>query len=56
MSKNQPATPDELLGSQILTVEALIRVLEQKGIMKSEEILAEVQNIKKELDENRKRN
>jgi len=47
---NQPATPDELLHSQILTVEALIRVLEQ------DEIMAEVQRIQQELEEKRTRN
>lgn len=39
MSKNQPATPDEVLHSQILTVETLIRMLEQKGIVKKDELV-----------------
>ena len=56
MSMNQPATPDELLHSQILTVEALIRVLDWKGIVKKDEIITEVQNVRRELEEKRKQN
>ena len=56
MGKNQPATPDELLHSQILTVEALIRVLDRKGIVKKDEIITEVQSVRRELEEKPKQN
>lgn len=56
MTKLQRATPDELLHSQILTVESLIRVLEQKGIVKKNELLAEVAKIKQELKKKRRNN
>ena len=46
---NQPATPEELPHSQILTVDALLRMLEQKGVVKKEEILAEVVKLQQEL-------
>ena len=56
MGKNQPATPDELLHSQVLTVEALIRILDRKGIVNKDEIVTEVQNVRRELEEKRTQN
>ena len=53
---NHPATPEELLHSQILTVEALIRVLDRKGLVRKDEIVTEVQNVRRELEEKRKQN
>lgn len=53
---NQPAIANELLHSQILTLEALIRVLEQKGFVKKDEVFAEVQKVNQELAEKKKKN
>ena len=55
MTKNQPTT-EELLHSQILLLEALVRILDKKDIVKKEEIQAEVAKLKQEMEATRKKN
>ena len=43
-------TNEELLVSNMLEIQAIIRILKQKGITTEEEILREVQKLKKEMD------
>lgn len=56
MSKNNPVTTEELLHTQVFSLEALIRVLEQKGFVKREEVLSEVKKLKQEMEEKRRHN
>lgn len=56
MGKNNPVSIEELLHTQVLSLEASIRVLESKGIITREEVLAEVKKLQKELEEKRGRN
>ena len=56
MSKNQLVTNDELLLSNMLEIQALIRILERKGITTQDEILREVVKLKDELEAQIKKN
>lgn len=49
MSKNQLVSNEELLVSNMLEIQALIRILERKGITTQSEILEEVVKLKDEL-------
>jgi len=56
MSKIQLVTNDELLLSNMLEIQALIRILERKGITSQDEILREVVKVKDELEAQVKKN
>ena len=49
--KNQIATNQELLVSNMLEIQALIRILERRGITNKDEILEEVKKLKVEMEE-----
>ena len=49
--KNKIVTNEELLVSNMLEIQAIIRILKQKGITTEDEILREVQKLKVEMDE-----
>ena len=52
MSKDEPLVSwEELAVSNMLEVQALIRILERKGLITQDEILAEVDVLKKEMEE-----
>ena len=48
---NQIVSNEELLVSNMLEIQAIIRILKQKGITTEDEILREVQKLKVEMDE-----
>ncbi len=51
MSKDNPlVTYEELAVSNMLEIQALIKILEQKGITNKDEILKEVVELKKEME------
>jgi hypothetical protein len=56
MNKNQLVSNEELILSNMLEIQALIRILERKGITTQSEILEEVVKVKDELEEQVKRN
>lgn len=47
---NTPATYQDLIVSNLIQIEAIIRILEKKGITNSEEIIAEVKALKAEME------
>jgi len=49
--KNQMVTNQELIVSNMHKIQAIIRILKQKGITTEDEILREVQKLKVEMDE-----
>ena len=51
MSKNQLVSNEELILSNMLEIQALIRILTRKGITSEDEILREVFKIKLEMEE-----
>ncbi len=52
MSKDKPLVSwEELAVSTMLEVQALIRILERKGLVIKDEILKEVEAVKKEMEE-----
>ena len=52
MSKDKPlVTIEEILFSNMLEIQALIKILERKGLITQDEILAEVEVLKKEMEE-----
>ena len=52
MSKDKPlVTVEEILFSNMLEIQALIKILERKGLVTQDEILAEVEVLKKEMEE-----
>jgi len=51
MSKNKIVSNEELLVSNMLEIQALIRILKKKGITTEDEILEEVKALKVEMDE-----
>jgi len=53
---NQPASLSELVYNNIIQIEAIIRLLEAKGVMTQEEILEEVKKIKQGMAEKRSKN
>lgn len=56
MSKNQIVSNEELLVSNMLELEAIRRILIQKGITTVDELFAFVEKIKIELEEKIKKN
>jgi hypothetical protein len=53
MPTSKPATTEELLQSQVILTEALIRVLERTGLVSKQDILDEVGKIKEEMAKKR---
>jgi hypothetical protein len=53
---NEPATVEELVQAQAIALDAVLRVLEQKGILTKNEVLAEIVKIRRELSDKAKRN
>ena len=52
MSKDKPlVTVEEILFSNMLEIQALIKILERKGLVTQDEILTEVELLKKEIEE-----
>lgn len=51
MNKNAIVTNEELLVSNMLEIQALIRILKRKGITDEDEILEEVKKLKVELED-----
>ncbi len=52
MSKDKPMVSiEELVLSTMLEVQALIKILEKKGLISQDEILAEVEVLKKGMEE-----
>jgi hypothetical protein len=47
---NKPVHYKELLLANIITISALTNILEKKRLLKREEVLAEVDRLKEELD------
>lgn len=47
---NTPATYQDLIVSNLIQIEAIIRILERKGITNSDEIIAEVKALKAEME------
>jgi len=56
MDNRKLVTNEELILSNMLEIQALIRILERKGITTHSEILEEVVKVKYELEEQVKRN
>ena len=56
MNKNQLVSNEELILSNMLEIQALIRILERKGITTQSEILEEVVKVKEEIEAQVKRN
>lgn len=56
MDNRKLVTNEELILSNMLEIQALIRILERKGITTQSEILEEVVKVKDELEEQVKRN
>ena len=52
---NELVSDQELLLSNMLEIQALIRILEKKGITNQEEILEEVKKLKIEMENEMKR-
>ena len=50
MDKNQIVSNEELIASNMIEIQAIIRILSQKGIATEDEILREVQKLKIEMD------
>lgn len=53
--KNKLVSDQELLLSNMLEIQALIRILEKNGITNQEEILEEVKKLKSEMENEMKR-
>lgn len=51
MGNNRIISNEELLVSNMLEIQAIIRILERKGITSQQEILEEVIKLKEELEE-----
>lgn len=51
MNKNQLVSNEELLLSNMLEIQALIRILSKRGITTEDEILREVFKLKLEMEE-----
>ena len=52
MSKDKPMVSiEELVISNMIEVQAMIRILERKGLITQDEILEEVEMVKQEMDE-----
>jgi translation elongation factor EF-Tu-like GTPase len=51
IKKSDESTVEEVLLSQAYTVQALIRVLERKGVLTRNEVLEELEEIKRVMDE-----
>ena len=53
--KNQLVSKDEILISNMLEIEAIIQILERKGITTKDEIMEEIKKLQVEMDEKIKR-
>jgi len=53
--QNKIVSNEELLVSNMLEIQALIRILERKGITNQDDILEEVKKLKAEMEEKIKR-
>ena len=51
MSKNQIISNEDLIVSNMLEIQALIRILKKKGITTEDEILEEVKALKVQMEE-----
>ena len=49
--KNQLVSNDEILISNVLEIEAIIQILERKGITTKDEIMEEIKKLQVEMDE-----
>ena len=49
--KNQIVTNEELLVSNMLEIQALIRILTRKGITNEDEVMQEIIKLQNEMDE-----
>lgn len=56
MADNKLVSNEELILSNMLEIQALIRILERKGITTQDEILREVVKVKDELEAQVKKN
>ncbi len=54
--KNEPATTEELAISNMFQQEALVRLLEKKGLITRKELLEEIREVQKEQEGRRERN
>ena len=55
MDKNQLISYDELLTTQMLQIEGIVRILIKKGIATEDELLQEVKTLKIEMAEKMKK-
>ena len=51
MNKNKIVSNEELIVSNMLEIQAIIRILKRKGIANEDEILEEIKKLKAEMDE-----
>jgi len=56
MNDNKPTNYEELTLANTYSISALINVLEKKGLLKQEEVLAKVARLKREMDKQAKKN
>lgn len=49
---NTTTTYQDLIVSNLIQIEAIIRILERKGITNAEEIISEVKSLKSEMEGN----
>jgi hypothetical protein len=54
--KNQIVSNEEILVSNMLEIQAIIRILKKKGITTEDEIMQEIEILNKELQERIKKN
>jgi transketolase N-terminal domain/subunit len=52
----KPVSIDELILSNTFSISAIMNVLEKKGLVTREEVIAEVDRLKREMDEKVKKN
>jgi hypothetical protein len=54
--ENKPVSIEDLIFSHTFSISALMNVLEKKGLVSKDEVLAEVNRLKCEMDEKAKKN
>jgi hypothetical protein len=52
----QPVSIDELILSNTFSINAIMNVLEAKGLVSRDEVITEVDRLKREMDEQAKKN
>jgi len=52
----KPVSIEDLIFSHTFSISALVNVLEKKGVVSKDEVLAEVERLKREKDEKAKKN